>query len=449
MKDNEEEDAAPRRAKGSGTIYKKGRFWHARWVVGGKVYRRSTGKERKREALAVLADLVAPFRAKTEALRIDALRARADASEERARRMEAARHSLPVARIADEYRASTRRRDCAPATLDRYCAQIGGLVRFLARRFPAVHEMRDVSDAHAEAFLRAFRDKSPNAYNKRITLFRSVWSILGPQAGCESNPWAECRKRRLDTRSRRTLTGEELAAVVAAAEPELRTLIGIGLFTGLRLGDAATLDWRAVDESAGIVRVSPAKTRRTGRSTVEIPLIPELVAVLANAETAGRRDGPVMPRVCECYRRRPVELSRAIKALFERCGIQTDSDADGGEKRRPLVSFHSLRHTFVSLAANAGVPLNIVQAVVGHTNMRMTEYYAHADRATAMREIGRAFAPVGRALGPQEPPGAPTARNAPSPAFSRVSEAAMALPPQDRAALVRMLLAGGADAAGS
>ncbi len=41
------------------------------------------------------------------------------------------------------------------------------------------------------------------------------------------------------------------------------------------------------------------------------------------------------------------------------------------------VSFHSLRHTFVSLAANAGVPLAIVQAIVGHSNPAMTRHYFH------------------------------------------------------------------------
>ena len=441
MKDNEDKTGASRRAKGSGTIYKKGRIWHARWVVGGKVYRRSTGKERRRDALNVLADLVAPFRAKTEALRIDALRARADASEERARQLVEAQHRLLVASIAEEYRKSTRRRDCAAVTLNRYCAQIDGLVRFLARRFPAVREMRDVTEAHAEAFLRAIRDESPNSYNKRIVLFRNVWKVLGAQAGCETNPWAASRKRRLDTASRRTLTRDELDAVVRAASPEMKTLIGIGLFTGLRLGDAACLEWEAVDTEAGVLRIKPKKTARTSQVVVEIPLIPELVAVLAGAKTAGRKTGFILPGIAERYRKRPVGLSCDIKALFESVGIKTDVESENGRNRRPLVSFHSLRHTFVSLAANAGVPLHLVQAIVGHTNMRMTEYYAHADRATAMREIGRAFAGVGRALGQGSAPIAELPAPDASPALSRVLRAAMALSPEDRAALVSRLAA--------
>jgi hypothetical protein len=45
------------------------------------------------------------------------------------------------------------------------------------------------------------------------------------------------------------------------------------------------------------------------------------------------------------------------------------------------VGFHSLRHTFVSMAGNAGVPLSIVQRIVGHTKPSMTGRYFHESDA--------------------------------------------------------------------
>ena len=50
---------------------------------------------------------------------------------------------------------------------------------------------------------------------------------------------------------------------------------------------------------------------------------------------------------------------------------------DGRSRLATEASFHSLRHTFVSLAANAGVPLTIVQSIVGHTSIAMTRHYYH------------------------------------------------------------------------
>ena len=40
-------------------------------------------------------------------------------------------------------------------------------------------------------------------------------------------------------------------------------------------------------------------------------------------------------------------------------------------------TFHSLRHTFVSFSANAGVPLHIVQSIVGRESTAMTRHYYH------------------------------------------------------------------------
>jgi len=49
--------------------------------------------------------------------------------------------------------------------------------------------------------------------------------------------------KRAAPNSRRELTIEELRRVCNAATGELRTLLAIGTYTGLRLGDAATLRW--------------------------------------------------------------------------------------------------------------------------------------------------------------------------------------------------------------
>ena len=62
--------------------------------------------------------------------------------------------------------------------------------------------------------------------------------------------------------------------------------------------------------------------------------------------------------------------------MFAAAGIETQSKKEG-ERAKVDVGFHSLRHTFVSLSANAGAPLAIVQAIVGHSNPAMTRHYFH------------------------------------------------------------------------
>ena len=46
-------------------------------------------------------------------------------------------------------------------------------------------------------------------------------------------------------------------------------------------------------------------------------------------------------------------------------------------KKVARFGFHSLRHSYVSLSAAAGVPVHVVQSVVGHGSPEMTRRYLH------------------------------------------------------------------------
>ena len=53
------------------------------------------------------------------------------------------------------------------------------------------------------------------------------------------------------------------------------------------------------------------------------------------------------------------------------------------------ISFHKLRHGFVSHALNSGVPIHQVQMFAGHSRMDTTGIYAHADPKQALEDIGK------------------------------------------------------------
>ncbi len=51
------------------------------------------------------------------------------------------------------------------------------------------------------------------------------------------------------------------------------------------------------------------------------------------------------------------------------------------------VRFHDLRHTFITMMAEGGVPLPVVQAMVGHLSARMVRYYTHISNNTARTAV--------------------------------------------------------------
>ncbi|HFU4392991.1 TPA: tyrosine-type recombinase/integrase, partial [Streptococcus suis] len=60
------------------------------------------------------------------------------------------------------------------------------------------------------------------------------------------------------------------------------------------------------------------------------------------------------------------------------------------EDKLPHITPHSLRHTFCTNYANAGMNPKALQYIMGHANIAMTlNYYAHATFDSAMAEMKR------------------------------------------------------------
>ena len=258
-------------------------------------------------------------------------------------------------------------------------------------------EVNDLGGVTAEAiaeYLACLRtDICATTYNGRVCVLREIFRVLAGKAGLEEDPWEGVRLRPDDAHSRRELTVEELRRLLEAAKkasggdrPDWHTLFLIGIYTGLRLGDCCKLDWSQVNLAEGVIQLVPRKTRRHHQRMVTIPIHPALVEALDGAAPTGETPvGPVLPEIAEGYRRSRWWVSNEIARIFKAANIEMSVKLEGRRTRTPEATFHSLRHTFVSLAANAGVPLHIVQSIVGHESTAMTRHYYH-ESSEALRQ---------------------------------------------------------------
>lgn len=374
------------RAKGDGCIYlpkSKGKIishiYRARWVVDGKTYTRTTGTGDRREAEKMLAQFVHPFQAETQKERETAVLAHLQGVTAEIEAWKDAQPALGLKMAFDAYRQSASRPNAAnDDTMDRYEGQYLELAKWLAVKYPDVQELRQVTDEMAEQFAEELkRTRSAGTYNKRITLYRSIWEHLAKSARLTVNPWKTIRKMELVTHTRRELTVEELQRVCKSLDGEMRLLFAIGIYTGLRLGDAVLLDWSAIDMVRGIISVVPSKTARHahGKPTI-IPIHPTLGAMLAEIPSSAR-SGHVLPETAAAFMHDAASVSKKIQGIFVTNGIKTHGENSISGRAQIDVGFHSLRHTFVSLSANAGAPLALVQSIVGHSSPAMTRHYFH------------------------------------------------------------------------
>ncbi len=354
------------REKGTGSLQqeKSGRYT-ARISVGGVRMSRSTHTRNRKRAEAFLLRMLAPY-GRGEKI-------------------------VPFADVWMQYERSLLRRELATTTLR---AKKNTWLQFAAwidENHPEVTQLKFLLPEMVAEYLRVIRSGiSACTYNNRICVLREIYRVLAEEAGIKDDPWKGVKLLDDDSHARREFTRKELARILGAAEGAGKTwkiLFCLGMYTGLRLGDCCLLEWGAVNFERGIIQVIPRKTRRHAHGVpVTIPIHPELMELLKSVTEDDERF--VLPTLAGWYQgAEHWRIGYGLEQIFRAAGVVTSVRIDGRKTATPDATFHSLRHTFVSFSANAGVPLPVVQSIVGHSSTAMTRHYYHENEEVLRRAV--------------------------------------------------------------
>lgn len=205
---------------------------------------------------------------------------------------------------------------------------------------------------------------SPKSVNNHLTVLRRLLAVARKRGLIEVVPeieWLKAPKPEFDF-----LDFEEAERLAKVADGEWAAMIFVGLRTGLRQGELLALRWEDVDLTKGLLMVRRSVCRgfittpKSGKGR-EVPLGDEVLAVLKkHRHLRGElvfcaMDGSMFVKG-ECKH----PLWRACK----RAGLRR-------------IGWHVLRHTFASHLVMRGVPLKVVQELLGHATVEMTMRYAH------------------------------------------------------------------------
>lgn len=379
-----------RHSRGMGCLVLKGKTWFARWVVDGKVFIKTTETSNKRKAEAKLRELTAPFRLGDQLETLEAMSAKIGGRKAEITRIENEKPALKISQAWDAFLKSPERSDAGERTLKGYACQWKRFEKWIGQRHKD-GELRDItaSDAADYAADLTSDQVTPNTFNKHIVLLEMIFRVLTDTAKLGANPWIKIKRKRLSTQGRRAFTAQELKTILESATGELQTLLIIGAYSGLRLGDAVTLDWSSVDLDNNIITLKPKKTAsRTGK-LVAIPVHPTLHLALEQTHR-DKRKGPVLPELAKMREVNPDGINYRLKQHFKACGIETTVKRDGVGRQVAEAGYHALRHTIVSQLAGRGVPLETVRGLVGHGGETMTRAYVHQS-AEAIRSAVEAL----------------------------------------------------------
>ncbi|MHB8696008.1 MAG: tyrosine-type recombinase/integrase, partial [Solirubrobacteraceae bacterium] len=192
------------------------------------------------------------------------------------------------------------------------------------------------------------------------------------------------------------LETEEVEALLRAVPDDdlgrvERVMYLTAAMTGMRQGELFALRWRDVDWSARRIRVrrnfvrGEYGTPKSKRSSRSVPLASRVATELELLfqESQWKRDDDLVFAHPETGR--PIDRSKLLKRF---------KAALKAAEVRP-VRFHDLRHTFGTRMAAQGVPMRVLQEMMGHRDFKTTLIYA--DYAPSEREtewVEQAFYPA-------------------------------------------------------
>ena len=358
--------------------------WWLGYRTGGRQFLKSTGTSDRREAESILGDFEALATAKK----------RGRLTRELYESLSGSTAPKVTLRAAIERWLKECQATSAASTLRSYSAIAGELASHLKAdsKKPLLAE---ISAAEVKEFLahKMARTSAATAnYSRKVLRVFFRWAV-GEELIRENPLTGKGFKVRKPSKRRRPFTIAELGDLLRVAPDQFwRYMVLAGFYSGLRLGDLATMQWRSVDLEADILKVRTGKTD----TEVSVPIHPALKAVLASRKAdCGdvEPDGYLWPEAADQYRRR----GAAILSGSFRSGVLTPAGlvgprsrkggTRGGSREASEVSFHSLRHSFVTFLKAGGGSQSAAKALAGHSSDMVSDAYTSLPLATLQAAV--------------------------------------------------------------
>jgi integrase len=311
-----------------------------------------------------------------------------------ARGLAAKKKSIPLNIVWDTYSKHPDR--ATPATVHEqlgYKSTFDEFVKFVGNEFM---EMRDVTTTNTDEFAQHLR-KTPisvSTHNRKIKRLRKIFQALSEYRD-DNNPLTakslmrKAREEQENEVRRMSFSQEQEQSLLKVLDndkhkvmhkPEIKVVYYLGMFTGQRFKDCVLLRWDKVDLKIKKIWVKQFKTGKE----VTIPIADKLMEALLAAQ-AWKQNEYVCPNVAARYRQVDkngkntgnnlvnIDVLRVIKWI----GLEPSVEVPGRKKKVTVYGFHSLRHSFASHCAEAGIPKAVVMSILGTDSEIVDKYYTH------------------------------------------------------------------------
>lgn len=251
------------------------------------------------------------------------------------------------------------------------------LERFLRTVGKSIEEI-SVGDIRQFLMAEEARGNKVTTIAAKIACLRSFFNWLEREEYIPKNPMRRIDRPKLPPAAPKYLTHDEIEALrEAAASTSLmdQLIVEVLYSSGLRVSELIALDWDDVDfaNKQAIVREG-----KGGKSRI-VPLSTRAVRLLKRYQKTRRDQDPCVFRSREKNRMTKATVEYRLKRLGRLAGLQSH------------VTPHRLRHSQATHLLEAGMPLDMIQRLLGHSSIATTQIYARTQMAGVEQYYRRVF----------------------------------------------------------
>ncbi len=278
-------------------------------------------------------------------------------------------------------------------TYERYSGIVKNFKKSLAAKIKA--KLADITVRDVQKFIQDRLDSglNPSTVRTDCKILNAPFALALRQGLTLTNPVAVAEIPEGAKESRSPFTREQVGDLLKACDSlaakavkededpkvwkEWKTCILVGFYTGVRLGDAVGMPLSAFDFDAHVLKLRPQKTSRKKRDLI-IPLHPQLETHVLDTPVENS-EGPICPTLAKRKVSGKYGLSIQFHKIMAEAKIKQETIAATGDAGHEFnkFTFHSLRHSFISEMANAGIAPDVRQLLAGHSDDRSHAVYTH------------------------------------------------------------------------
>lgn len=209
-------------------------------------------------------------------------------------------------------------------------------------------------------WLKEKKNLSASTINRYISCLSKAYNLGIDSGYLESNPCSKVKLLKEPKEKIKFYTKEEeelLFQGLKQYRPDFIPFVVCAFNTGLRVSNIQYLKWEQVDLKNRIIQIQPQDNK--GSKLIRLYISDTLYKTLKSLTREGEYVF-INPETKGVY----LTPNRILKKICEKVGIKH-------------IGFHGIRHTVGTRLTQQGTPINVVQAVLAHTDIRTTMKYVH------------------------------------------------------------------------